>query len=84
MIAYEELEKALARWKTRRSNAPEGQGALEDQAVPEGQSAGEGDSAQGPVTAPVPVDVPRAVHPGYQNPDNTGELDLTDAEVTDA
>ena len=79
MIAYEELEKALARWKTRRSNAPEGQPAAEGQEAAEAQEAGADIQ-----TAPVPVEVPKAVHPGYQNPDSTGELELSDAEVTEA
>jgi hypothetical protein len=69
MIAYEELEKALARWKSRRANGAEA------------------------VVAEVPTEVPPEDQPtgpavvaaeGYHNPDNTGELDLADAEVTDA
>jgi hypothetical protein len=63
MIAYEELEKALARWKTRRSNAPEGE-VQESSAVPA--------EISGPAT------------PAYPNPDSTGELELSDAEVSEA
>lgn len=97
MIAYEELEKALTRWKARRSNAPEGQAVQGAQAANEGQGGAEGEGvvqgpdttesqevAAGPVTAPVPADAPGEVHPAYQNPDSTGELDLTDADVSEA
>lgn len=61
MIAYEELEKALARWKTRRSNA-----------------------AEGPETSAVPAEISGPATPAYPHPDSTGELELTDAEVSDA
>lgn len=39
MIAYEELEKALARWKSRRPGAggtPEARAEAADQAIPSG------------------------------------------------
>ena len=76
MIAYEELEKALARWKTRRAN---GADAVVE-ATPEAAAEAAPEEAQeGPVTAPAVV-----AAEGYQNPDNTGELDLADAEVSEA
>jgi hypothetical protein len=65
MIAYEELEKALARWKTRRSNAPEGE-------------------VQEASASAVPAEIDGPATPAYPNPDRTGELELTDAEVSDA
>ncbi|MES1171924.1 MAG: hypothetical protein ABUL77_01695 [Bacteroidota bacterium] len=55
MIAYEELQKALARWKNRRSGGAES-----------------------------PAPALEAASPYYQNRDSTGEIDLADAEVTDA
>jgi hypothetical protein len=68
MIAYEELEKALAKWKARRTNGAE--------AVPEQTPQEE---SEGEPTGPAVV-----AAEGYQKPDNTGEIDLADAEVTDA
>jgi hypothetical protein len=71
MIAYEELEKALTRWKARRAGA-----ADVDAADLVQQDDGEGavDPDADAVTA---TGLPPA-------PDRTGELELTDAEVDEA
>ena len=70
MIAYEELEKALARWKIRRANGAEAGGEPPREAA---AATGEEDAEPAVIAAE-----------GYENPDRTGELDLADAEVTEA
>lgn len=73
MIPYDELQRALARWKARHSGAPE---AEEQQAVPEEQVQGDADLTPGPKIAAAVVAVV-----SYETPDATGEIDLVDAEV---
>ena len=89
MIPYDELQRALARWKARHSGAME----AEDQDVAVVQMDGDGPEEQGQqgdgqVDAVVDVEGDRTPGPpiaaavaGYDNPDRTGELDLTDAEL---
>jgi hypothetical protein len=67
MIAYEELERALARWKARRSGAVEAESSGEGDVTPPGTfPLGAGPGARAP-----------------QARDQTRELDLVDAEVDD-
>ncbi len=66
MIPYEELERALGRWKTRKS------GAVESPPPPEGDAT---------PAAPVVLVEVSASEASVEVRDSTGELDLTDAEV---
>ena len=72
MIAYEELEKALARWKTRRQApavAPEAYAeAAADEAIPSGVEYGE---------TPAGDSVPTVAG------DSTGEVELHDGAIID-
>ena len=68
MIAYEELEKALARWKARRSGAsavPEARAESVDEGIPSG----------------VPVDETPPGDTGVN--DSSGEMELGDASIID-
>lgn len=78
MIAYEELEKALARWKARRASGVEAPVGESGAVVAAAETSGDV-SEEGPPTGPAVVAAET-----YQRPDSTGEIDLADAEVTDA
>ena len=69
MIAYEELEKALARWKSRRSGAagaPESRVETAEEAIPSGVSNDE-----------TPAGDSGAVN------DSSGEMELGDGAILD-
>jgi hypothetical protein len=68
MIAYEELDRALARWKARSKGGavPESQGAPEDQATPL------------PIRAEELGSVPTAISP--LPGESTGEINADDLE----
>jgi hypothetical protein len=68
MIAYEELEKALTRWKTRRPGAggvPEVRTEAADEAIPSGVTHDETPPAPQPAS------------------DSSGEVELGDASIID-
>ena len=72
MIAYEELEKALARWKTRRSGAvgaPENRVEATEDGIPSGVPA-EGDATPAASDSTVASD-------------SSGEMELGDAAILD-
>jgi hypothetical protein len=70
MIPYEDLERALTRWKARKA------GAVESPAPPP-----EGDETP---AAPVVLAEMSVSEVSVEVRDHTGELDLTDAEVDES
>jgi hypothetical protein len=72
MIAYDELERALIRWKKRRSGVPEAPEEVPEE-VPD-------EVMEGNATPAAPTKL--VVQPQVRH--RTGELDFSDAEVDES
>jgi hypothetical protein len=70
MIPYEELDRALARWKARSQNVD-----------PDAARAFEERGAAGATPAPVTMEASAEIDGLPAPPDRTGEIDLGDAVV---